>query len=66
MGDNNLAAFNDPAANPGAGAFDKGKGKATEDPSALEMSMDEEEESDESENEEVRPIRNGLTIHRHR
>jgi hypothetical protein len=54
MGDNNRATLgSDAAANaPDAAAFDKGKGKATEDPS-LEMSMDEDEESEESENEEV-------------
>ncbi|KAL4898407.1 histone chaperone domain CHZ-domain-containing protein [Aspergillus ambiguus] len=53
MGDNNRATLGDPASNaPDAAAFDKGKGKATEDPT-MEMSMDEDEESEESENEEM-------------
>lgn len=53
MGDNNQATFpgNDPAAHaPDAAAFDKGKGKAVEDP--MDISMDEDEESDESDVEE--------------
>ncbi|KAL4941015.1 histone chaperone domain CHZ-domain-containing protein [Aspergillus oleicola] len=52
MGDNNQATFpgNDPAANaPDAAAYDKGKGKAIEDP--MDVSMDEDEESDESDAE---------------
>ncbi|KAF7595154.1 Histone H2A.Z-specific chaperone [Aspergillus hancockii] len=55
MGDNNQATTfsNDPAANaPDAAALDKGKGKATQDPTAMDVSMDEEE-SDESENEDM-------------
>ncbi|KAL5360203.1 histone chaperone domain CHZ-domain-containing protein [Aspergillus floccosus] len=54
MGDNNRATFGSDAAAsaPDAAAFDKGKGKATEEPS-LEMSMDEDEESEESENDEM-------------
>ncbi|EAU29626.1 predicted protein [Aspergillus terreus NIH2624] len=53
MGDNNRATLgSDAAANaPDAAAFDKGKGKATEDPS-LEMSMDEDEESEENDDED--------------
>ncbi|OJJ56327.1 hypothetical protein ASPSYDRAFT_33432 [Aspergillus sydowii CBS 593.65] len=53
MGDNNQATFqgNDPASNaPDAAAYDKGKGKAVEDP--MDVSMDEEDESEESEAEE--------------
>ena len=54
MGDNNQATFqgNDPAANaPDAAAYEKGKGKAVEDP--MDVSMDEDEESDESDAEPV-------------
>ncbi|KAL4912459.1 hypothetical protein BDW62DRAFT_214999 [Aspergillus aurantiobrunneus] len=53
MGDNNQANFpgNDPATHaPDAAAYDKGKGKAVEDP--MDVSMDEDEESEESEAEE--------------
>ncbi|KAL4928253.1 histone H2A.Z-specific chaperone CHZ1 [Aspergillus undulatus] len=53
MGDNQ-ATFqgNDPAANaPDAAAYEKGKGKAVEDP--MDVSMDEEEESDESDAEPI-------------
>lgn len=52
MGD---SSFTDPAANaPDAAAYEKGKGKATEqDPTAQEMSMDEDESSEESGPEEL-------------
>ncbi|KAA8647504.1 hypothetical protein EYZ11_012434 [Aspergillus tanneri] len=56
MGDNYPATTmsDDPAANaPDAATFGKGKGKATEDPTAMDVSMDEEEESDGSESEEM-------------
>ncbi|KAJ9194290.1 hypothetical protein DTO166G4_3391 [Paecilomyces variotii] len=54
MGD---SSFTDPAANaPDAAAYEKGKGKATEqDPTAQEMSMDEDESSEESGPEELAP-----------
>ncbi len=61
MGDNNQATFqgNDPASNaPDAAAYDKGKGKAVEDP--MDVSMDEEDESEESEAEEPVCVRDRL------
>ncbi|KAL4875562.1 histone chaperone domain CHZ-domain-containing protein [Aspergillus karnatakaensis] len=51
MGDQATFPGNDPAAHaPDAAAYDKGKGKAIDDP--MDVSMDEDEESEESEAEE--------------
>ncbi|KAE8145572.1 histone chaperone domain CHZ-domain-containing protein [Aspergillus avenaceus] len=56
MGDNNQATTplsNNLAANASdAAAIDKGKGKATNEPTAMDVSMDEDE-SEESENEDM-------------
>ncbi|KAL4868222.1 histone chaperone domain CHZ-domain-containing protein [Aspergillus spectabilis] len=51
MGDHATFQGNDPAAHaPEAAAYDKGKGKAIDDP--MDVSMDEDEESEESDAEE--------------